>query len=82
MSKKSNSKMSAHPDLAANLLQILIPTTFSSPLCQKGQFTVQLHVLEDGLLGNYLVITLKKSKQKELHRKFCLSRKEIVGNCL
>ena len=40
--QNSNLKISARPDLATNLLQILIPATFNSPLCQKGQFTLQL----------------------------------------
>ena len=35
-------KISAHPDLATNLLTILIPATFNSLLCQKGQFTLYL----------------------------------------
>ena len=39
--QNSNSKISACPDLARELLQILIPTTFNSLLCQKGQFTYQ-----------------------------------------
>ena len=37
-----NFKISARPDLATNLLQILIPTTSKSLLCQKSQFTLQL----------------------------------------
>ena len=32
----SNSNISAHPDLATHLLQILIPSMFNSLLCQKG----------------------------------------------
>ena len=39
--QKSNSQISALPDLATNLLQILIPNTFDSLLCEKGQFTLQ-----------------------------------------
>ena len=39
--QNSNSKISAHPDLATQLLQILITTTFNSLLCQKEQFTLQ-----------------------------------------
>ena len=35
-------KKSARPDLATYLLQILIPATFNSLVCQKGQFTLQL----------------------------------------
>ena len=34
-------QISALPELATNLLQILIPTTFYCLLCQKGQFTLQ-----------------------------------------
>ena len=33
-----------------------------------------LYVLEDGLLRKYLVITPQKSKWKNFHRKFCLSK--------
>ena len=40
--QNSNFKISAHPDLATNLLQSLIPFTFNSLLHQKGQFTYQL----------------------------------------
>ena len=39
--QNSNSKDSARPDLATQLLHILIPTTFYSLLCQKGQFTLE-----------------------------------------
>ena len=35
-------KISARPDLATNLLQILIPATINSLVCQKGQFITQL----------------------------------------
>ena len=64
--QNSNFKNSARPDLDTYLLQILIPATFNSLVCQKGQFTPQL-VLEDGLLGNYLVTTHQKSKLKNHH---------------
>ena len=40
--QNSNFKISARPDLATYLLQILIPATFNSLVCQKGQFTLQL----------------------------------------
>ena len=39
--QNSNSKISACLDLATLLLQILIPTTFYSLLCQKGKFTLK-----------------------------------------
>ena len=58
--QNSNSKISARPDLATNLLQILIPTAFLTLLCQTGQFT-------EGLLGIYLVIIPTMSKSKILH---------------
>ena len=70
-------KISARPDLATYLVQILIPAIYNSLVCQKGQFTLQLIVLEDGLLGKYLVITPLKSKLKNHHRKFCLSKQEV-----
>ena len=40
--QNSNLKISARPDLAARLLQVLIPATFNRLVCQKGQFTLQL----------------------------------------
>ena len=40
--QNSNFKISARPDLAINLLQILIPATANSLICQKEQFTLQL----------------------------------------
>ena len=40
--QNSNFKISDSPDLAINLLQIIIPTIFDCLLCQKGQFTLQL----------------------------------------
>ena len=38
---KSNTKISAHPNLPTQLLLILIPTTFSSLLCQIWHLTFQ-----------------------------------------
>ena len=40
--QNSNSKISARPDLATYLLQVLIPATINSLVCEKGQFTLQL----------------------------------------
>ena len=39
--QNSNSKISAHPDLASQLLQILLSTTLNNLLCQEGQFKHQ-----------------------------------------
>ena len=39
--QNTNFKISARPDLATYLLQILIPATFNSLVCQKGHFTLQ-----------------------------------------
>ena len=75
--QNSNFRISDSPDLATYLLQILIPATINSLVCQKGQFTLHLDVLEDGLLGQYLIITPRKSKLKNHHRKFCLSKQEV-----
>ena len=57
--RSSNSQISTRQYLAAQLPQILIPTIFNSPLCQKGQFT--------HFLGQYLFFPLKKTKMKILH---------------
>ena len=40
--QNSNFKKSARPDLASYILQILIPATVNSLVCQTGQFTLQL----------------------------------------
>ena len=41
--QNSNFKISARPDLATYLLQFLIPATFNSLVCKKGQLTLQLY---------------------------------------
>ena len=74
--QNNNFKISARPDLATDLLQILIPAISNRLVCQKGQFHFS-YVLEDGLLEKYLVITTQKSKLKNLHRNFCLSKQEF-----
>ena len=38
--QNSKFKKFARPDLATYLLQILIPVTFNSLVCQEGQFTL------------------------------------------
>ena len=63
--QSSNFKISARPDLATSLLQILIPATINS------------YVIEDGLLRKYFVITPQKSKLKNLDRNFCLSKQVV-----
>ena len=61
--KNSNSKISAHSDLATNLLLILKPNNciINCPLCQKGQLHFN-YVLEDGLLEKYVIINQKSQK--------------------
>ena len=44
--QNSNFKISARPDLATNLLQILLPATINCLVCQKGQYRFN-SVLED-----------------------------------
>ena len=45
--------------------------------CVKKENLHFSYVLEDGLLGKYLVITPKKSKWKNLYRIFCLSKQVV-----
>ena len=73
--QNSNSKISGCPDLATNLLQILILTAFNSLVSKKPVYTS--YVLSDGLLGKYLVITPRRSKLKILYLKYfaCPRRK-------
>ena len=75
--QNSNFKMSARPDLATNLLQILIPATFNNLVCQKGQFTLQLcprRCFFRKIFVNYP----PKVKIEKLHRIFCLSKQEVL----
>ena len=67
----------ARPDIATNLLQTLIPATINSLKCVKKGNLHFSYVLEDGLLGKYLVITPRKSELKNHHRKFCLSEQKV-----
>ena len=73
--QNSNFKISAHPDLATNILRILIPAICDSPLWQKGNFHLS-YVLEDGFLGICMVTNPHKIKLKNLLRKYCLSKQE------
>ena len=71
--QNSNFKISARPDLATNLLQILIPATINSLVCQKGQFTLQLcprRWFVRKIFGYY-------TNEKNYHRTFCLSKQEL-----
>ena len=69
--QNSKFKIPAHPDLATSLLQILIPATISSLVCQKGQYTLQL------CLREYFFITPEKSRLINFHRNFCLSKQVV-----
>ena len=72
--QNSNFKNFARPDLATYLLQILIPATFNSLVCQKRQFTLQLcsrRWFVRNIFVNY------PPKIKNLHRIFCLSIQEV-----
>ena len=79
--QNSNYKISARPDLATDLLQSLIPTTFNSLLCQKWQFTYLL-CHRKWFLRIIFVFTPKMSKLNILNRNFCLSKRCFSGNCL
>ena len=54
--QNSNFKISAHPDLATNLLISLYQLQLIAKCVKKGNVHL-ISVLEDGLLGKYLVIT-------------------------
>ena len=68
--QNSNFKISARPDLATYLLQILIPATFSSLVCQKEQFILQLcpkRWLVRKIFGYYTPkVKIEKSSEKFL----------------
>ena len=52
--QNSNHKVFAYPDLVTQLLQIIVNYVYE-PI-KKEQFTICSHVLDNGLLGKYLVI--------------------------
>ena len=70
--QNNNFKISARPDLATYLIQILIPATLNSLLCQKGQITLQL-CPRRWFLRKIFVYYPPKVKLNNLHRNFCLS---------
>ena len=73
--QNSNSKYSARPDLAIlSYFKSLYQLHFTAFCVKKGNLHLS-HVLEDKLLGKYVVITLKKSILTWPNR--CVS-----GNCL
>ena len=74
--QNSNFKISARPHLAIDLLQILIQATFNSLVCHKGQFTLQL-CPRRWFVRKIFVYYPQKSKLKNLHRNFCLSKQEV-----
>ena len=69
-----NSRISACPDLATDILQILTPNTFNSLWSQKGQFTHQL-CLKRGSVTK--IFGYYPPKLKILHRNFSLSKREV-----
>ena len=80
--QNSNFKISARPDLATNLLQILIPAIFDSLVCQKGQFTLQLcprRWFARKTLGHY---TQKFKIQKIFIEIFACPNGRFLGNYL
>ena len=77
--QNSNFQKFARPDLATYLLQILIPATFVSLVCQKGQFTLQLCPRRWFVRK---ISCYNTSKLKNHRRKFCLSKQEAFRNYL
>ena len=68
--QNSNFKISARPDLTTYLLQILIPATFNSLVCQKEQLILQLchkRWLVRKIFGYYTPkVKIEKSSEKIL----------------
>ena len=81
--QNSNFKISARPDLATTLLQILIPATISSLVCQKGQFTLQQCPRRRFVRKIFGYYTPKVKSEKSSY-KFCLSKhyRRFFGNYL
>ena len=76
-------QISARPDLATYLLQILIPGTFNSLVCQKGQFILQLYFRRwfvRKIFGYYT--TKVKIELKNHHKMFACPNRSFLGNCL
>ena len=74
--QNSNFKISACPDLATYLLQILIPATNNCLVCQTGQFTLQLcprRWFVETIFGYYI----QKVKIEKSSWKLCLSKQEF-----
>ena len=79
--QNSNSKISAHPDLASNLHQIPKPNIFNSLLCHKRQFTHQL-CPKRWFVRKRFGYYPKKSKLKILYRNVYLSKNEVFRKLL
>ena len=69
-------KIFARPDLATLFLQILMPTTFSSVLCQKGLFALQ-PCLRWFVRKIYGYAGPNKQKMKILQGIYCLPKKQF-----
>ena len=80
--QKSNFKISARPDLATNLLQILIPATINSLVCQKGQFTLQLCPRRWFVRKIFGYYTQKVKIEKSSIENFACTNRRFLGNYL
>ena len=85
LSKITIQKISARPDLATYLLQILIPYTnyvHSIAYCfKKCQFTLQL-CPERWFVRKMWLLPRKKSQLKILYRNLCLARGLVLAKSL
>ena len=78
--QNGNSKISVHPDLASNLLCILVLTTSKAYCVKKG--ILHFICVVKGLFRKYLVITTKKSKLNFFLEIFACPKRRFLGNCL
>ena len=75
-------KISFRPDLATQLLQMFVLTTFNSLMCQESQFTLQ-PCSRRCFFGKDLVISLKESNSKFFLEVFaCINSVFILENYL
>ena len=80
--QNSNVKISARPDLATQLLQIIMPTTFDSLLCPKCQFTLQQCIRRLFIMKRYMVISPKIKTFEFFMEIFACLKRSFSGNHL
>ena len=73
---------SARPDLATNQLEILIPATFNSLVCQKGQYTLHLCIRRWFVRKIFGILPPKSQNRKIFIEIFTCPNRRFLGNYL